>query len=144
MARNLIQLDVDVTKAAKKLYRLEKKFNEVGRLAITEIGEAGRDYARSISPYYSGRTFRNIKFRRKESDTQVVIVAQNPTASDGHRRTIKNFNLVRWMHQSPLAKDHIKSGNPRFMYATRDYLRRYAPTRVTARFNKVIAEFNRT
>lgn len=142
MARATLQYDVDLTRASKKVYRLEKRLKEEAALSVKELGELGKFYARSIAPYYSGKTFRNIILQRGKEGTQAVIMAKNPTANDGHVRRIANFNLVRWMHQSPRAMRHIQSGDPHFMYRTRDYLRKQVPTRVTARFNKIVAEIN--
>lgn len=144
MARNLVRLDIDVSKASKKLFRLERKMRTEGVAGAQEIGELGKFYARSIAPYYSGATFRNITLRRGDDESESVIFARNPVAGDGHRRNIKNFNLIRWMHTSPRAKSHIRSGEPQFMYKTRDYLAKQAPLRMKTRFNKIIVEFNRT
>lgn len=144
MARNLIRLDIDVSKASRKLFSLERKMQTAANAGIKEVGELGKFYAHSIAPYYSGATFRNITLRRGDDESESVIFARNPVAGDGHKRNIKNFNLIRWMHTSPRARGHIRSGEPQFMYKTRDYLAKQAPLRMQTRFNKIIVEFNRT
>jgi hypothetical protein len=142
MPRNVVQWDIDFSKAYRKLTYLDKKLSEEGKISVQELGQMGKSYARSIAPYYSGKTFRNIVLH-KGNNTEVLIQAKNPVANDGHQRQIKNFNLVRWMHQSPLAAGHITSGDRKFMYKTGVYLRNVGPGRVTTRFNKVVSQINK-
>jgi hypothetical protein len=145
-----VAVTVDAKAALNKLKLLQSKLKSEGALAIEELGELGKAYARNKAPYDSGKTFRNI-ILPKITGTTVIIKAQNPTASDGHKRgpastkyfTNGKFNLVRWMHLSSSAGSHIHSGDPRFMYRTSAYLKRVAPGRVQGRYNKVVAEINR-
>ena len=132
-----VAVTVDAKKAYRKMRLLQQKLKEEGSLAIKEIGELGKSYARSKAPYYSGKTFRNI-ILRNITGTEVIIQARNSTAgrADG-------FNLVRWMHTSPRARRHIHSGDPQFMYRTSSYLRKVAPGRVQGRFNKVVVQINK-
>jgi hypothetical protein len=106
--------------------------------SVQELGELGKQYARARAPYYSGATFRNIVLMRGKGKYEARILAKNPTANDGHSRRIANFNLVRWMHQSPKAEHHIKSGDRQFMYSTRRYLSATGKARVTGSFKSVI------
>lgn len=120
----VVNIKADVTKALEKLNKVNKGIVALGRLTTENLGESGKWYAKTLVPVYTGRTYSLIKTfgptrgRRQE----VIIVAENPTEKDGHRRNIANFDLVRWMHTSVKALRHIRSGDPHFMYTTREYL----------------------
>lgn len=132
-----IAVTVDAKKAKRKMLLLQAKLREQGKLSVQELGELGKSYARSKAPYWSGKTFRNIILRKVDGN-EVIIQARNSTAqrADG-------FNLPRWMHTSPKARNHIKSGDPQFMYRTSSYLKKVGPQRVQGRFNKVVAQINK-
>jgi hypothetical protein len=127
---------VDARKAKEKLLFLQTKIRTAGVVSLREIGELGKNYARSKAPYRTGKTFRNI-ILRTVAGNEIIIEAHNPTAdrTDG-------FNLVRWMHTSAKARKHIHSGDPQFMYRTSSYLRKVAPALVQGRFNKIVAQVN--
>jgi len=114
---------VDPTNALKKLNRVNKQIIKLGKITADMLVESGKQYARTIVPVYTGKTYRLIKaFKATRSNPQATVVAENPTAHDGHHRRMANFNLVRWMHTSGKAFRHIHSGDPHFMYTTRQYL----------------------
>jgi hypothetical protein len=98
--------------------------NLVAQETAETLADMGKLHARDIAPYETGKTVSLIKkfVYPTAKGYEATIVAQNPTASDGHKRNIKNFNLVRWMHTSSKALGHIYSGDPRFMYSTQMYL----------------------
>ena len=93
-------------------------------------------------PLYSiiakGRTaklIRRLPARQLTDSVQASVIAPNPTKARSD-----NFNLVRWMHESNgMLRDrkHIKSGEPQFMYKTRDYLNRKKKGIAQAEFNKI-------
>ncbi len=140
MAQNKVQMTVDTSRAERKLSALLKDIEEGANLVAEDVGQVGKNYARLKAPYYSGRTFRLIKLKRMGGG-EAQIVAQNPTASDGHTRKIANFNLVRWMHTSGKARRHIHSGDPRFMYTTREYLKSIASVKGQKRFDKITVKY---
>ena len=120
-----------VTKVTIKpsFYRKIKRGVEIGKrrgkAAIDKMAKAGLKKAQSIVPVYTGDTFRAIKIvprRDRNGDPYSAIEAVN-ILDDGHVRSIANFDLVRWMHESPKAKKHIKTGEPKFMDKTATYLR---------------------
>lgn len=125
--------------AVRKFNKLKQMMEEQGRLTRDDLIEMGKQFARSIVPVYTGRTHEYIIARKGEnSDGSFgVIVAKNPTVSDGHVRNIGNFNLVRWMHTSPNSSKHIKSGDRKFMYTTRDYLNGTKKRVATGRYRKI-------
>lgn len=150
MARNWVQMDIDTRKADKKLNRLHKKLKKQGELTVHELGEMGKQYARSKAPYFSGQTFQNIYNMTGENSSEATIMARNPTASDGHARGPASakynvngrFHLVKWMHESPHARAHIHSGQPQFMYLTRDWLQKTAPGKASGDFRKIVFKVN--
>jgi hypothetical protein len=126
-------MSVDRSRAEKKLNNLRRQLPQASAASLSQIAEYGRDYARTIAPYYTGRTMRLIKAQTGDSRYEARVVAQNPTANDGKDayRSFKGysrpFNLVRWMHTSPRARKHIRSGDRKFMYSTATVLRREFP-----------------
>ena len=151
MAQNYIRLkwSVDTKRLDRKMTKLILGFKDAGAFSLKEIGELGKTKARLLAPKLSGRTFQGITLMKNDG-REVRIVAKNPTASDGHKRgngstryfTRGKFNLVKWMHTSPRAVYHIKTGDHLFMYSTADYLRRVAPQIVESEFNKIIVRNN--
>lgn len=132
------EVHVKTLGAKKKLLKLEKAYTQQGNRSVEMIGRMGKQFARSIAPFWSGKTFRNIVLKRgvKGQDFEVMIMAQNPTRGKVSP-SLGPFNLVRWMHTSRNAISHIKSGNPRFMFMTRSYLRRVGVERVRAGFRRI-------
>ena len=134
---NVEVLKNDTKKVFDKAY---KKIMKTGEVVVRDVAYLGRNYARSIAPKgETGKTASLIKvFRGQGGDgPKARIVAQNPTADDGHKRNIQNFNLVRWMHTSPRAKAHIKTGDELFMYSTRDLLNEKKKGIAKGRFNNI-------
>lgn len=81
-----------------------------------------RRFAKAIAPVQSGKTMRAISFQSQRSTLSGTLVGR-----EGHRdKTWGNeeFRLTEWMHTSPRALSHIKSGEPRFIYETTNDLRR--------------------
>ncbi len=137
MAR--VKVSVRTSKAERKLRRAEKLILKTGNATVLELAQLGKQKARSVVPVFSGRThdfIRVLKTRGKDG-IKARIMAFNPTKSDGHLRRIANFNLVRWMHTSARAARHIKSGDERFMFTTRNYLNRIKKGVATGRYKSI-------
>jgi hypothetical protein len=150
MSKARVSITVDRKRAERKLAEAVKGFKDEGVLSLKEIGEAGKQFARSIAPYNSGKLFSNIIKRVSEQDMTATVVARNPINQyPGEYRAREGvsgkFNLVRWMHESNgirNGKRHIKTGKPQFMYETRRYLAGIAPGKVTGRYRRVISRIN--
>lgn len=153
MARNVVRMDIDMSKAQKKLKALERDLEKQGEQTTQHVGLLGKNYARSKAPYWSGATFRSIQFRKRAGGTEAVIfsdVGLQSTANDGHKRsgssnkyrTRGRFDLVKWMHTSPYADSHITSGNPKFMYETYDYLTKKFPNTMKEQVTKIVTKIN--
>lgn len=140
MARQFIKMSVDKTRAANKLRSLMSDVKSQADKDVNYLGDVGKQHARLEAPYYSGQTLRKIKLLRANNKEEAIIVATN-ILNDGHVRKIARFDLTRWMHQSRRASSHIKSGNPKFMYETAEYLRRIAPATVRTRYNRLLTKY---
>ena len=130
-----VKIDIAVGKAAKRLTKIQNKIESQIPLALKEAAEGGRDFARTKAPYWSGATFQNIRTLRGDQKHQHSVVAREPKTN-----TKPGFDLVRWMHTAPEAKNHIRSGDRQFMFTTADWLRRVAPQRVQGAVNKITLE----
>jgi hypothetical protein len=116
-----VTVRVDRSQATRRLNKLLTAVSEAGTATANEMGEIGKAKAQRLAPYHSGQTFRAIKLV-KAKGPEVLLLANN-VLRDGHPRNIQNFDLTRWMHTSARARRHIHSGDPHFMYTTRDFLR---------------------
>lgn len=136
-----------ITVDAKDLFRKAQKVKRLKLIAskesINTLTELGKVRAKEIAPYFTGRTaklIRRLPARQRKDGIQGAIIAPNPTLSDGHVRNIANFNLVKWMHETNgvlRGRKHIRSGEPQFMFKTRDYLNRKKKSVAQAKFNKI-------
>lgn len=117
-------VSINTKRAERRLRNLEREIRQKSDATVNELGRLGKDKAKSIVPYYSGNTFKSIRRRttRGSQGAEARIFIEPYILDDGHVRNIANFSLVRWMHTSPRAVGHIKSGDRLFMYTTRNYL----------------------
>ncbi len=121
---------INARKAIRKLQRYEQAIIEKGTATVSDLGLLGKNFAKNIVPYDTGFTYKSIRkktIRRVEPESKIFnepSIRPNDVVHRGKPRQggIVNFNLVRWMHTSPKARSHIKSGDPQFMYTTREYL----------------------
>jgi len=124
--------------AAAKLKKLVKAAIKEGNLTSKDLKDLGKRKARSIAPEWSGLTRSKIKARsnRDKDGTSWIITATN-ILRDGHIRKIAKFDLTRWMHTSPRAQGHIKSGNRQFLYETTRYLNQIKKNVAKGHFNNI-------
>lgn len=120
---------------------IERKVRRQADASTKELAQLGKQYAISIAPMDTGRLVSLIKVLKNDGDGFYSVRAVDPipgapSSYHGSSR-IANFRLVRWMHTSPNARYHIKSGSRTFMYDTRDYLRRIKKAKVTGRFKNI-------
>lgn len=133
----------------KVIYRTsfyKKTKGNVGKLRANAKADSkrmavnGRDYARSIAPYDTGRmsgmiTVEPLKTGGKNSFGYEVI-PKNPVIGGGvdyrgggESRAVNSkfntkgvFDLVKWAHVSKFASGHFRGKNPRFMFKTKGYM----------------------
>ncbi len=118
---------VNTTGFRKKMRQLEKEVRSRSVATVEDLKDLGKNYARSIAPYETGFTVRSIEGRVEETakgPRSFVFIKKSMKyrPNDGvHRGGTNSFDLVRWMH-IPKNKGHFRSGEPQFMFKTKDYL----------------------
>ena len=137
---------VTTERAERKLNKALRLIEEDGNATVKDLAEIGKRFAQLIAPRDTGRVasfIRIINLRGKEG-IKSRIQAQNPTRNPpaSYRRgggayPNGKFNLTRWMHTSPRAVAHIKSGDPKFMFTTRDMLNGMKKNVATGRFKNI-------
>ena len=137
-------ITVRVGKALRKLRALEKEIEHKSALTVQDLGKAGKQTAKALTPVDTGFTYKSIKrrtVRRASGDRAEIFIEPAIRPVDGvHRKSVgqyPNFNLVRWMHVSPRARSHITSGDPKFMYTTRNYLNQIKGKVARGRFKTI-------
>lgn len=113
-----MKISVDTTRAVARFQKMEAALITEGEVTTRRLAELGKAFAASIAPRDTGATVHGI-VRKQKDKTEWQIVAQN---MHPHPSKLGTFNLPYWMHNSSQAKHHIKSGDPHFMFTTRDYL----------------------
>jgi hypothetical protein len=129
-----MKVNVNAQQAFRKLARVRMQVWKARDATVETLGNLGKNYAKSIAPYYTGKTA-NMIFKttiQTINGKECHIVAPNSTPD---RKD--NFNLVRWMHLSPRAKYHIHSGDPRFMFSTGNYLNTIKKRVIWYEFDKI-------
>ena len=87
---------------------------------LKKLTRQGLKIIRAIAPKDSGRTVRSIGIKRNGFISRTIQVP-NPRRGSS---TKMDFRLVGWMHTSPKARGHIKSGRHDFVYRTIKHLRK--------------------
>lgn len=122
--RSKIAVTVKTRGAFRALQRAEVAVARAAGNSVESLTEAGMRYAKSVAPFYTGRTASMIRKRisRDRNGKKGTIIAPNSTKSDGHDRGY-TFNLVDYMHQRKNFK-HFHKDRPDFMNVTRTWLNR--------------------
>ncbi len=149
-----IYTSIKTDRAIRKLARARIAYDKAAVKTIEDLAKIGKWYAKSIAPVASGYTYNMIDtVGGKDSKGPFRRVrAKNPTRGGNNRKygpgNYPNFNLVRWMHltrgrfqtDNPMGRagtKHITSGDPQFMYTTRNYLNRIKTRTATGRFKGI-------
>lgn len=113
-----IKLSVDTQRAIARLKRAENTLEKGSVRELNATANVGKRVAFDLAPKNTGKTAKAIKMApvtgRKGSRKVATVIAKN-----GHpHKTWKGekFNLTYWMHYSGKAVNHIKTGEPRFMF----------------------------
>lgn len=145
-----IRYTVDDRNLKRKMARLDKGFKKAMAKSTSALGAKAKEYAKQRAPRDTGTVIRNIHYRTLDGGNRFVLSANNPFGggSNGKQpvrypgRGARNFNLIRWMHTSAGAQSHIRTGDPKFMFATGEYLRRIAPGYVATEISDVVNKNN--
>jgi len=158
-----IDMKADITGANLTLKRVQKRISKNTYDMMFELKEKGKEHAKQIAPKWSQGTQDTAKLirgivSRKADGWEAIILAPNPTKGGSNRffpqkSDYPDFNLVRWMHETggvfqsdnmfgKKGTKHIKSGDPRFMYTTRDYLNKIKKDVAQRHFKTRITQVN--
>ena len=149
----MIYTQLDDKKLREKILRIKRNLDKSSDKTAQQLAEKGKWIAKFLAPKFTGKTSDYIIARKSPKRGRAFIVAKNPTAGRG------NFNLVRWMHETngvikhPVVRlpngqfrqltylnaphKHIYSGDPKFMYSTRNELNKIKRQVAQANFNKI-------
>jgi hypothetical protein len=145
----VFRANVYTQRAIARLAKAEKKIIKQGYTSTQDLVTVGKEFARATVPKgKTGWLYNSIKGRTTVNNAGPkgeIYLSPVILPNDGvHRKkyTGQNwkyvrFNLARWMHTSPRAKSHFRSGDAQFMYSTRDYLKGAGVKRVRKDFEKL-------
>jgi len=142
----VVVITVDDTMANARLAKAIKKIVRYAGATTQDMVTIGKEFARIRVP--KGKNmwlYKSIKGKTKlVADGNEGIIELNPSIvpKDGIHRGKKggnypNFNLARWSHTSAKATKHFKSGSPKFMYETRDFLAGAGMNRARGRWKSI-------
>lgn len=108
----------------KKLLKTQQAIIKQGTATVQTLGDIGRMKAKSIAPFWSGKTakaIRTINLLGNRPSSRIVSPNMYPHPSSEVEGGV--FNLPRWLHTSRNAKMRpSKSGNYQYMYETTRWL----------------------
>jgi len=133
-----VQLNQQDLERLRKALRTEaNRFSKTFDGSSQELAKTARAYARSIAPRDRGYAIRSIQWRTTKTDQAEIWISQ--TILNENPTNIHNFNYVRHMHEANGAMGrgvHITSGDPRFMFTTRDYMKRVMKEKIQTYLGK--------
>ena len=134
MSPNVRVSKKDVNALRRRVYTFVKKLEKNYTGLPMDLAKMGQLFARSIAPVYSGTLVKAIGYRTiKGSEAEIYvdesILNTNPNSNryKDEEGVTKHFNYAAYMHETNGAMGmgrKITSGDPRFMFSTRDYLLR--------------------
>jgi hypothetical protein len=132
-------------RAYARLRKFEKAAERAGKTTVKDLINIGKAKAQQLVPKGpTGWLYKSIQGKELGGPKPVGMIYLTPkiVPVDGVHRWSKgnypNFNLSRWMHTSPRAISHIKSGDPHFMYSTKAYLEGRKMTVAAGNYNRII------
>jgi hypothetical protein len=132
---------IDYSGFRRKQKLIEAKMKQAGEATIANLCKAGKFYAKSIAPLYSGTLIGSISYKTSQGQTGEVYIKDIPephrTSNSIAKTTVA---LSRWMHKSNGmlgGNKHIISGSPRFMYRTKDYMNTIKKGVAKGHFDKI-------
>lgn len=131
---------VNDRRAIAKLSRAQKKLQSQSVISTRELIEFGARYAKQIVPYQTGQTWESIKTSTKpvvrgaKGQIYIANIRRDDSAEFSNKASLTTQELVSIMHKWSGSKHHFRTGDPRFMYTTRDVLDSMGKKKVIASF----------
>ena len=137
MVKVIGKTKIDFRNFNKKIIKTQKAIQKSGEVTIFDLGNIGKAKAKSIAPFWSGKTakaIRTINRQGPKPTSSILTPNMYPhPMSDG-----QTFNLPRWLHTSPEASRRSKkSGDYQYMYTTARWLRSVKKEVAKGHFNKI-------
>ena len=110
----------------------------------SELAYLGQQYARGIAPVMSGTLLQAIRWRTNTKDEAILRVdkatlntnpinKQNPYFTSG-----ANYAAIMHLNNGAMGRGvHIYSGDPQFMFTTRDYLAKVMRAKIQVKLGKL-------
>ena len=141
------KVDVHTQMAKARLAKAKRRIQEQGTVSVKDMVTSGKEYLRGIVPFDTGFLYRTIKGEATLNSGKIkfephITPKSQRRAGDesGWRFPTGTFSLVRWMAQSPKAKNHFRNMSPQnlnMMKSTRGYLQQYKGRKVKQDFKKL-------
>ena len=113
----------DIDRIRRKLFSYANKLRKEFDGLAWDLGRMAQSYARSIAPVYTGTLLKAIQFRTSKRGVVAIIVDKATLNSNPFNPQNVNYALIMHEKNGQMGRGiHIKSGDPRFMYTTRDYI----------------------
>jgi hypothetical protein len=129
---------VDDRKGAAKLNRAYNKIVKQAWTSTRDLVSFGANFAKQIAPYQTGQTWKSIKTstnpKRDGAAGQIYIEAVPRKDGSFRSEPITTLDLVGIMHRWSGSAKHFHSGDPKFMYTTRDVLNSTGKKQVIASY----------
>jgi len=117
-------------------HRLSVEWRRMKRVAElpSDIIKTGQAYAKAIAPVMTGTLVKAIKFKTPDKEKGILYVDTNVLQTNKSLTPLnKRFNYAQYMHEHDGNMGRgikITSGDPRFMWSTRDFLMKEFNTRI--------------
>jgi hypothetical protein len=145
MARQVVTTDIYTQRAEARLGKAIEKIKRAGVATTKDLVNIGKETARILVPKQTLFLYRSIQGETKPAPDGSIRgrIYIDPYITPDFQKiypksaTIPNFSLVRWMHETggkfksdnafgKKGTQHIVSGDPYFMFTTRQQLNRMA------------------
>jgi hypothetical protein len=131
---------VDDRRAAAKLNRAYNKLVKQSWTSTRDLVSFGANFARQIVPYDTGQTWKAIKTSTNpkktgsEGNIYIANIRREDSGAFSNSLSKTTQELVSIMHRWSGSKHHFNSGDPRFMYTTRDVMNSLGKKQVIASY----------
>ena len=131
----------DLKRLRKILNKFIKNIKYLGYSEPKKLALEGQRLAQMLAPVYSGTLIKAIKYQTISGTSAELYVDENILFTNPNNQygRAKNFNYAAYMHETGGAMGmgrHITSGDPRFMFTTRDKLFEQLRADIKIRFRR--------
>jgi len=111
-----------VERIRRMLWTEAQKIASMAEIPL-DVARAGQQFARSIAPIMTGTLLRAIKFKTTNKWGAELRVDKATLNTNPYNVAHANYALIMHENNGAMGRGiHIHSGDPQFMFTTRDYL----------------------